>query len=108
MIELEKLSTSDLSKLISAAMNEYQRRLSAPAFVATLETQAPVVIPPTEADKAHVSACLRLLKTGGVIRADDVREYRRIANEFPDWMRQKRYPDDVRGAAARRYVDFNA
>lgn len=107
MIELEKLSTADLSKLISAAMNEYQRRLSEPSFVVSAEPPAPVVISPTEVEKAHVASCLRLLKTGGVIRADDVREYRRIANSFPDWMRQKRYPDDVRGAAARRYVDFN-
>lgn len=106
MIELEKLSTADLSKLISAAMNEYQRRLSAPTFVATPEPQAAAVISPTEADKAHVLACLRLLKTGGLIRAVDVREYRRIANEFPDWMQQKRYPNDVRGSVARRFIDF--
>ena len=107
MIELEKLTIADLSKLISAAMNEYQRRLSTPSFVATAEPQASVVICPTAADKDHVSACLRLLKTGGVIRADDVREYRRIAKEFPDWLKHRRYPEDVRGSAARRYVDFN-
>lgn len=107
MIELEKLSTADLSKLISAAMNEYQRRISEPSLIAAPEPVPPVVIAPTEVEKSHVASCLRLLKTGGVIRADDVREYRRIANAFPEWMRQKRYPVDVRGASARRYVDFN-
>jgi len=108
MIELEKLSTTDLANLISAAMNEYQRRLSAPVVMKTTELASPTVIAPTESDKAHVAACLRLLKTDGIIRAEDVREYRRIARDFADWMRLKRYPDDVRGAGARRYVDFNA
>lgn len=107
MIELKKLSTADLAKLISEAMNEYQRRISAPTFVAAPDLQIQVVISPTEVEKSHVASCLRLLKTGGVIRARDVREYRRIATAFPEWIRQKRYPDDVRGAAARRYVDFN-
>lgn len=70
MIELEKLSTADLAKLISAAMNEYQRRLSEPSLIAAPEPIPQVVIAPTEVEKSHVASCLRLLKTGGVIRAD--------------------------------------
>lgn len=107
MIGLEKLTTAALGNLISAAMAEYQRRLNAPVIVKTAEPEPKTVVSPTKQDIAHVSACLRLLKTGGLIRADDVHEYRRIAREFADWMRLNRYPDDVRGAGARRYVDFN-
>ena len=106
MIDLENLSIGDLSKLISAAMNEYQRRLSATVLIKSDEPPAQAVASPPQSDISHVNACLRLLRTGGVIRASDVREYRRIAVEFASWMKLKRYPDDVRGAGARRYVDF--
>lgn len=108
MIDLESMSTAALGKLISDAMAEYQRRIAAPTIVQSTDPAPPLVRAPIRQDESHVTACLRLLRTGGVIRADDVREYRRIANEFPEWLRLKRYPDDVRGAAARRYVDFSS
>ncbi|WP_234085246.1 hypothetical protein [Azonexus sp. R2A61] len=107
MIDLEALSTTELSKLISSAMAEYQRRISAPVTVSAAAPERTVVLAPAAADKAHVLSCLRLLKTGGVIRASDVREYRRVASQFPEWFKQSGYPNDVRGAVARRYIDFH-
>jgi len=110
-MDFSKYTTHQLCVLIREATKELESRLPEPAYKVAVVVpdpgETPIIEAPTDAEQRHVDACIRLLTQGGVIRADDIKEYRRIYKNYPEYMKHKGFPDDVRGASARRYRDFH-
>lgn len=107
-INVSELSTAELAALISAAMREYQRRLSEPQFMheQTLDKPVVVVTAPSVDGQRFVVSCLKLLKTSGFVRAESRVEYKRLAAEFPQWFVVKKYPTDTNRSSTRHWLEF--
>lgn len=104
-------SNAELAVLISAAITEYQCRLKAAGRDAQLKVPPRPSIEfegnaPSYDEQQKAEQCLYLFKTKGFVHAEDVREYRRIASKFPEWIKLNHYPDDVRGSSAQRWKEL--
>lgn len=110
-MDFSKYSTAQLCVLIREASRELESRLPKANYTVAVAPPEPDELPtidkPNNAELKHVEGCIRLLSRGGVIRANDVHEYRRIYKQYPDYMRLRGLPDDLRGSSAKRYLDFN-
>src|SRR5690606_24413490 len=91
-MDFSKYSTAQLCVLIREASRELESRLPKANYTVAVAPPEPVELPtidkPNNAELKHVEGCIRLLSRGGVIRANDVHEYRRIYKQYPDYMRR--------------------
>lgn len=114
MKQIKNMTLDELEQFIGEAMAEYSARIREGAAIrrdraAFREDREPMperlpVKAPSSEDQGIVKKILSMLRAGRPIYADEVRDYRRIVGEFPDWAKRHGYPDDVRGASKRRYL----
>lgn len=105
-VDFDLMSSADIAGLIESASAVLKARLTASAAAGDAHEKAileAATKKPSISEIQHIKDCLRIYRESSFVYADDVREYRRIARKFPEFMALERYPNDCRGTAIQRW-----
>lgn len=95
MIDLDKLSTADLARLLASASSELNRRLSSPAEIDVPAADLPPVAiehsPPLE-DQDFVEYVKAIARNGEYVKAAVRQRIALIAEQYPHWMNRQGIP----------------
>ncbi len=106
-LDLKTLPDAQLAELISAAMAEWQRRLPAVEMQTVTAPDKTVVVlhEPNTEDRDFCLGIIQQLREGKFAYSAERSRYKEIAEQFPDWIRSKRWPADVGGSTGKRWAE---